>query len=256
MPDSYAVLADIYDWLHASVVADIDWLLTQAAHTGGPILELGCGTGRLLLPLARAGWPVTGVDRSAEMLALARRQLAQEPETVQQRVSWLEADMLTLALPTAAYALAVLGYNTVMHIPPAHLPDLLRRLARALRAGGRLIIDTTNPFWLAEVEDSAEFEPEDPLYDPVRRRTLAAASRTRLDPDRQCVTIEWRYTLSQPDQPDQRLAVRETYHYLWPHTWQLALSEAGFRLLSLGGDYSGAPLTEDAPRLLLIAETA
>lgn len=256
MPDSYAALADIYDWLHASVVADVPWLLTQAAHTGGPILELGCGTGRLLLPLAGAGWMVVGVDRSAEMLALARARLAREPERVQQRVSLFEMDMLSLALPPATYALAVLGYNTVMHVPPARLPDLLHRLARALRAGGRLIIDTVNPLWLAEVEDSAEFEPEDPLYDSVRDRTLNVASRIQSDPDQQRLTIEWRYELSQPGQPLRRFDVRETYHYLLPHAWHLTLSEAGFRILGLYGDYGHAPLSEETPRLLIVAETS
>ena len=76
---SYDAIARYYDLSHQSLVEDIPFLLRVAAETGGPALELGCGSGRLLVPLARAGYAVTGVDNSPEMLARAELRLAGEP---------------------------------------------------------------------------------------------------------------------------------------------------------------------------------
>ena len=77
--DEYDRIARYYDLTHDRLTADVPFLLAQAAEAGGPVLEIGCGSGRLLVPLARAGQTITGVDRSAEMLARAEPRLAALP---------------------------------------------------------------------------------------------------------------------------------------------------------------------------------
>ena len=74
----YATLARYYDQIHTTLTADVPFILKQVKKQGGPVLELGCGTGRLLFPLAEAGFPVTGVDNSSEMLNIARQRLAKK----------------------------------------------------------------------------------------------------------------------------------------------------------------------------------
>lgn len=69
-----------------------------AGEVGGPILELACGTGRIALPLAKAGLHVTGVDRSEAMLTIARRKLAALPALVQERLTLVNQDMSALNL--------------------------------------------------------------------------------------------------------------------------------------------------------------
>lgn len=90
------VFAGVYDvqWPPPEAgEVDIPLLLDYAAAQGGPVLELACGTGRVVLPLARAGHLVTGIDSSPQMLAQARAKLAPEPEEVRQRVTLVHGDM-------------------------------------------------------------------------------------------------------------------------------------------------------------------
>ncbi|MEZ4518635.1 MAG: class I SAM-dependent methyltransferase [Chloroflexota bacterium] len=75
----YDRLSRYYDLSHAALVDDIPFRLDLAQKADGPVLELGCGSGRLLLPLARAGYEITGVDNSPAMLAMAERQLRMSP---------------------------------------------------------------------------------------------------------------------------------------------------------------------------------
>src|SRR5260370_41347447 len=75
MNEDYGLIAPFYDVEHARFDEDIDLYMNFAELRGGPLLELACGSGRLLLPLAQAGYEVTGVDTSASMLALARNAL-------------------------------------------------------------------------------------------------------------------------------------------------------------------------------------
>jgi ubiquinone/menaquinone biosynthesis C-methylase UbiE len=116
----YDSIARFYDLTHASLTADLPFVLQLAAATNAPMLELGCGSGRLLLPLARAGHTVTGLDVSAGMLDRARARLAQEPTAVQQRVTLHLADMTNFTLPeTSPFGLIVIPYNTLLHLDTA-----------------------------------------------------------------------------------------------------------------------------------------
>ena len=72
----YDIYARFYDLDHGDLDADLFMIQQLAARSGSPILELACGTGRVLLPLARQGYQVTGVDLSAAMLDVARRKAA------------------------------------------------------------------------------------------------------------------------------------------------------------------------------------
>ncbi len=78
--DAFALLARYYDAEHANLTEDISLYTNFAERTGGPLLELGSGTGRLTAALARAGYSITGIDHSPEMLAIAGQTMPQEPQ--------------------------------------------------------------------------------------------------------------------------------------------------------------------------------
>src|ERR1700726_4974301 len=94
MLDDYDRIAPFYDVEHARFDEDVDLYLNFAELRGGPLLELACGSGRLLVPLARAGYEVTGVDTSARMLELARQRL--EAAGVAARCTLARQDMRAL----------------------------------------------------------------------------------------------------------------------------------------------------------------
>src|SRR5438105_5152365 len=112
MMNDYDRIAPFYDIEHAHFQEDVDLYLNFAELRGGPLLELACGSGRLLLPLAQAGYEVTGVDTSARMLDLARQRL--EAEGVISRCELVQQDMCALSLgkkfPMAFIALGSFGH--------------------------------------------------------------------------------------------------------------------------------------------------
>src|SRR5688572_28523217 len=93
--------APFYDWENARTLGrrDVPFWRNLALNAGGPVLELGCGTGRISLPLARAGVPLVGVDRSAAMLAFARRRIRRG--RLQRSLRLLQADIRHLPFPSA-----------------------------------------------------------------------------------------------------------------------------------------------------------
>jgi len=143
MSVNYDTFARLYDADFASYDEDIPFYAELARRTGGPILELMCGTGRALLPLAEEGFDITGVDSSADMLALAREKVA--AEGLEGRVTLLEADIRTGALPTG-FMLAFITANSFMHLETVEDQlAALHAIRPTLDRDGLLVIDLFNP---------------------------------------------------------------------------------------------------------------
>ena len=253
----YDQLARYYDLSHDRLTEDIPYLLQQAAETGGPVLEIGCGSGRLLLPLARAGYDVTGVDVSPEMLARAEARLAAEPADVRRRVRLLAGDARTLQLPgNETFGLIFFGYNTFMHLDEAAAGAALKRLRPMLRPGGRLLIDVAGPLMLSLAADDPDFVLEDTLTDGAHGKTIRQYTAYESIPGEQVVDVTWLYEVVGGDEADEmtRTKARLRYYYLYPHQYDLLLTLTGFRLLALFGDYNGGAFDEESERLIMLAE--
>lgn len=137
-------VARLYDLEHAEFEGDLHLYQSYALMTGGPVLELGCGTGRLMLPLVGAGYEVVGVDSSPGMLKLARERLQAAG-----RRDWnlLYADLADLeSLDAERFGMTFCALNTWAHI--ADLEEAVRVLKavhRVLRPAGLLLIDIEDP---------------------------------------------------------------------------------------------------------------
>lgn len=247
----YDVLARFYDTIHAELSDDVPLVLALAQAAAGPVLELGCGTGRLLLPLARAGHTVVGVDASAAMLARAADRLRAEPPAVQARARLVSADMVTLTLPPPPFALAVAGYNTVLHLDAPRLVSALHAVARHLRPDGTLLIDCDNPFWLADAGESDEFELEREWVDAASGRVLRQWSHVTADAAAAALHVTWRFDSA--DGSDGPWLAHDTYYYHFPHQLQTVLDATGFRVEALWGDYARGPFDEESERLIIVA---
>lgn len=251
----YDQIARFYDLTHASLTADLPFVLQLAGQTDHPILELGCGSGRLLLPLARAGHRVTGLDLSGAMLARARARLAREATAVQQRVTLHQADMTHFGLPDAPpFGLVIVPYNTLFHLDTAQALAMLRRVKGMMGENGRLIIDLANPADMANTPEDALLSLENVLTDPETGELIVHLASNRLDTAEQTLHITWIYDVSAPNGgPVYRTVAHGTYHYRYPHQLELLLQEAGYNLLHLWGDYDQTPYDEDSHRLLVLA---
>jgi SAM-dependent methyltransferase len=139
----FDAFARFYDADYGAIDDDLPFYRELARRSGGPILEVMCGTGRLLAPLALAGFRVSGVDVSGALLALARARL--EAAGALDRAELIEADIRERA-PGGPFALAIVAINSFMHLPTA--ADQLAALGHiraALRPGGLLALDLFNP---------------------------------------------------------------------------------------------------------------
>ncbi len=138
---AYDRIAALYDPWSASVVEDIDFYVDEAVRSGGPVLELAVGTGRIAIPTARAGIRVTGVDSSAGMLAVARERAAQAGVELDLRLGDLRDPPVE-----ERFGLVTIPFRSLLHMET----DADRRAAlRAVRArlveGGRFVFDVFTP---------------------------------------------------------------------------------------------------------------
>ena len=115
--DSYSVTAKYYDGAYAAKqdLVDLPFYLDLAGQTGGPILEVACGTGRVLLPIARKGIEIHGVDNSRPMLKILEDSLDREPREVRERVTLHEGDMRDFRLGTQ-YPLVIIPFRPMQHM--------------------------------------------------------------------------------------------------------------------------------------------
>lgn len=124
---------------------DIPMYARYAESTGGPILDIGCGTGRVLMPMIQAGYQVTGVDNSSHMITLLKSKLSQIQESTRGLVTILEEDISNADFPTG-YKLAIITVNTfLMCLNASGQERTLRSIHAALIKGGYLIVDLTLP---------------------------------------------------------------------------------------------------------------
>lgn len=249
--DLYRLIAPYYDSIHDPFSDDIDFILTLAEHSPGPVLELGCGSGRLLEPLARAGYRVTGIDISEAMLAHARTRLQRLSHDEQARVSVVQADMTELPLKAGQFGLAVVPYNTFLHLGPEDALAACRAAKRQLQPGGRLFLDLLNPETVTELYGEQGLGLETILNQGDDVVLVFSSSSVRQAA--QILEITWIYDQSpRAGGPVQRSVAHMVYHYYYPHQIELLLKQSGLRLEALYGGYDGRGYSEESERLLVV----
>jgi SAM-dependent methyltransferase len=138
---AYDRIARLYDPWSVSVVEDVDFYVAEAVRSGGPVLELGVGTGRIAVPIVRAGVRVVGVDSSEGMLAVAREQAQLAGVELDLRLGDLRDPPVE-----EQFALVVIPFRTLLHMQTD--PDRRAALAAVharLRGGGRFVFDVFTP---------------------------------------------------------------------------------------------------------------
>lgn len=248
---TYELMARYYDLENADLTEDLDFWLELAETYSGPILELGCGTGRVLLNLARRGYEVTGLDNSPAMLArLAAKLQAASPQHLARRPNVVQADMRVFALGQT-FHLAIMPFNTFMHL--LTFEDQLAALTHIrshLEPGALLVLDLINPAdAYAAQEQGLTLERE--LQDGDR--LVQVFSTLTLDRTAQVAHIRWLYDAIAPDGTVQRTVIPTVFRYTLPGEMRLVLERGGFALTHLYGDYDHTPLADGLPRMIVMA---
>ncbi len=257
MRDPYAVIAEYYDLEFNAFTEDVDLYLAFARRTGSPVLELGCGTGRLLVPLARAGFQVEGVDRSAAMLARATERLAREGLS---HVRLYQADLTVphslRGLPEHHYSLALLAVNGFLHLPTrAAQQAALAQIRQVLRPGGLLLLDVLHPT-PAQLEGWEGHLLHDGAWTLPDGSRLDRFSAHRVSLVEQTIETRLFYDRRRPDGTLARDTATYTLRYVHRFELELLLEGAGFAVEAIYGSYQLDPLGDDSPLMFVVAQRA
>ena len=257
MSDYDPIIASLYDFVpvYASR-ADVVFYVDEARAAGGNVLEVGCGTGRILIPTARAGVAIDGLDESPDMLAQCAAKLERENATVRQRVTLHQSDARSFDLGKT-FALVTAPFRVMQH--QITIDDQLRFLAsirRHLRPGGRFVFDVFNPSFAALVAaDGIEREdvPDTTLGDGRAFRRTGRVKRVRFVDQVSEVELIY-YVKSAPDAEPQRTV--QAFDMRWYLRDELVhlLARAGFRVTSLYGDFDRSSLGDTSKEIIVIAQ--
>lgn len=232
----------LYDLEYAEHDEDVPWYVDLARGAAGPVLELGCGTGRLTLPIARAGGRILGVDRAAAMLGGLQAKVAFEPLEVRQRVRTIRADYLSLELDDR-FAAVLWPFNALHHCPgPAQVVALLRKAGQWLRPGGVVGLDCYLPdLDLYDRDPEQRYEPRT-FVDPRSGAVLESWEQGWWEPTTRTHHVLYVYQHPDGTQERTRLALRM---YELPELHRM-VADAGFRIEREAMDFDGSPMRDAA----------
>lgn len=232
------------DIVGTSVDGDADFFAELAARIGGPILELGCGTGRIAWRLAGTGHEVVGLDRSAAMLerAEAKRAIA---GVAAWNPTFVEGDMAEFDLGRL-FRLVIVPYRAFQALLEPELQrSCLAAVRRHLDDGGRLVLDLFDPRleWCLPIAAGSPRPVRETVRHPESKRqvTIEVVSRSN-DPFRQVFDEMWRFRELDVDgsvvrEEHERLSLRWTYRFEVRYLLELA----GFEVEASYGDFHGSP---------------
>jgi len=228
---------------------DIAFYRQLAREGGGPVLELGCGTGRVLLEIAADGFPCTGVDASQHMLARLRAK-SRFPN-----LRLVHAPMQRFDLPGERFGLIFSAFRAFQHLYTVE--DQLACLAcvrRHLAPGGRFAFDVFSP---RPARMAALEEPEavDLRFTLDGEDVVRYATVTR-DPAQQLLTVRFRYERSRDGRVvgDERATFQ--MRWFWRYELEHLLARAGFERVEIFGDFDRRPVSAETPAFVVVASQA
>jgi len=254
-----AELAAIYDAIYDGRDDVAFWQALAAAAVDGPILELGCGTGRVLIPVARAGCEITGLDISGDMLERCRAKLRSEPPEVRDRARLLAADMTSFDLGRR-FALITIPFAGFQHLRTVEQQlACLDRCREHLLPHGTLVLDLPNPDPAppshARLEGPTDGEATAELVDWTDGRRIRWWM-TVIDYQRslQCTECEVTYEIIAADGATRCVSETFPLRYVFRYELEHLLVRARFRVVTLHGDYDGSPFADRSPAMIVVAE--
>lgn len=250
--DTYEILSRYYDLEFDAFEADIDMYRQFATNASGPVLEIGCGSGRVLAALTDLGLPLTGIDSSPSMLDIARLRLPDSVELV-------ECDMRRLSEPGALaggpFWLAFSAINTFLHLPDVESQLMtLNGLRNVVVSGGVLLLDlfVPHPDYLVTLDGRLSHEFKTLLPDGTRIDKWAARTH-----DLASQTVDTTVFFDGTTTSGQVTRFVERYSTRYIHVFELEhlLARAEWEIVSIYGGYDLEPFDSESERIIILATT-
>lgn len=237
---------NLYHAHHNRYLEDLPFWLNLAIHYGSPILELGCGSGRIFSSLCKAGYHMVGMDNDPGMLTY-----------LQQHWDGKETPMLFMADMTAFYLapvfrLLILPCNTYSTLNSEQRRSLLACVRRCIMQGGAFAVSLPNPNILKQMSRKSEAEVEEVFPHPLDGEPVQVSSGW--ERIRDIFTIEWQYDHLLPDGHVERTTARVCHFIENYDRYVEEFHQAGFNDVNLFGDFDESPYDEDSPNLIMVAQ--
>lgn len=250
-------IADYYDEspVVRGRVQDVAFYRDAAREYGDPILELGCGTGRITMALADAGKRITGLDLSERMLERAVQKRASLRVEARERVHLVQGDMARFDLPDK-FRLIIIPFRPFQHLLEVQRQmECLACVRKHLAPGGRLILDVFqtdaermhDPVHMREAVVT-EYKTADGRQVRICER-VAAFHRAEQRND-----VEMIFYVEHPDGRKERLVFAWPLRYFFRYEVEHLLARSSFRVKAVYGDFDRSPLGDSSPEMIYVAE--
>ena len=224
----------VYSWYHD----DLAFYVELARASRGPVLEVACGTGRILLPTAAAGVDIDGIDLEPAMIG----HLKAKAEAVPLKVRVSVADMRDFTMPRR-YSLITIPFRAFMHLPTTEDQiRALRCIREHLEPGGSLVMNVFYPnhAYIAEHRDQRLRERE--FAHPVTGRPITLWSTQRYDIVQQTLSSDREVIETAEDGETMTHHYRFTLRWVYRFEMELLLRAARFTRWDVRGGFDGRPL--------------
>jgi SAM-dependent methyltransferase len=240
--------ARLYDGLFPGNRSAVEFYRAEAARRGGRVLELGCGTGHKVIPIASDGYPCVGLDSSPQMLAEARSKANEHGVAVE----WVQGDMRAFDLD-GTFDLVFITANSLLHLLETDaLVSCFQSVRRHLAPGARFVFDVFNPNVRLLADADGVRRTRHSFTDPDRGDVTVDVAET-YDAMTQVARGTWYFsTDSEPDFFSAPVEVRS----IFPQELPLLVARGGLRLVERFGDFSGRTFAADSPLQLCLCEAA
>ncbi len=246
------IIAPFYDADYRNFREDLPLFTQIAQDCSHPVLELGCGTGRVLSALCQQEIPCTGLDLSPAMLELAHQHFRTRSGKHQPRL--VCQDMRNFDLAPSRFGLAILATNTLMHLMhPDWQRSVLATIHRHLLPRGRIVLDLFNPPVQDLVLQEGHWQSVDSWEGP-QGAWITKWMQRQVDWLHQLQSTRLMFETLYPDNRLEQTSCKFTLRFLWPHEVTLLLEQCGFQLLHVWGSYTRADLDNQSETMVFVAE--
>lgn len=251
----YETIARFYDAENMDLIEDLELFSELADETGGPIFDVGCGSGRVTLHLAQQGHRIVGLDNSKVMLTRGQQKLEKLPKA-KNLITFIHGDALKTEL-SERFKLIIVSYNSFMHFGEmADQLTALRHFQTMLDDDGLLVIDLPNAGEAFGAQDYGAIVLERSFTEPETGHTVMQQSVSSIDRATQHLFITWIYDELMENGAVHRTLAPLRLRYVFASEMELMLEAAGLQCVELYGDYQRTPFEDGCPRMIVLAEKA
>jgi len=259
-------IADYYD--ESPIVrgrtGDVNFYLDAVHEHGDPVLELGCGTGRITLALAKAGHRVTGLDISERMLERCNQKRGRLTTESRERMHLVQGDMTRFDLGEK-FRLVIIPFRPMQHLLEVEEQmSCLESVRKHLWAEGRRTGEKKGQLILDVFQTDAER-----MHDPVHQKEALVTEYSTADGRRvrimervaafhraeQRNDVEMIFYVKDAQGKEERLVFAWTLRYFFRYEVEHLLARCGFRVCAVYGDFDRSPLEDDSPEMIFVAES-